>query len=125
MYIPIQTKHDYQALLTVFPYKTLLCIQYSILELTYAQEKVRHTKEWSSEEITHFTSLIKYFNFWFREKKNIGKWKLISYEFFITSGGKYFRTFQECREKWNNHLDPHVKKTKWEYEEDIELLKEA
>ncbi len=37
-------------------------------------------------------------------------------------GGK--RTTKQCRERWSNHLDPSLKKTKWTVEED-EYLVEA
>jgi len=46
-------------------------------------------------------------------------WKLISYNLFLRSERKYFRSFQQCREKWINHINPSVKKGEWEVEEDI------
>ena len=50
-------------------------------------------------------------------------WKLISYHLFLRSERKYFRSFQQCREKWINHINPSVKKGEWEVEEDIELFR--
>jgi hypothetical protein len=50
-------------------------------------------------------------------------WKLISYNLFLKSERKYFRSFQQCREKWINHINPSVKKGEWEVEEDIELFR--
>jgi hypothetical protein len=50
-------------------------------------------------------------------------WKLISYNLFLRSERKYFRSFQQCREKWINHINPSVKKGEWEVEEDIELFR--
>lgn len=32
------------------------------------------------------------------------------------------RIGKQCRERWLNHLDPHVKKSAWEPEEDATLL---
>jgi citrate lyase synthetase len=50
-------------------------------------------------------------------------WKLASYNLFLRSQRKYFRSFQQCREKWINHINPSVKKGEWEVEEDIELFR--
>jgi hypothetical protein len=41
------------------------------------------------------------------------------------SEGLYFRHHQDCREKWNNHLDPQVNRGKWTDQEDLDLLIEA
>lgn len=35
-------------------------------------------------------------------------------------GGR--RTTKQCRERWSNHLDPTLKKTKWTEEEDAQLV---
>jgi hypothetical protein len=35
-------------------------------------------------------------------------------------GGK--RTTKQCRERWSNHLDPTLKKTKWTSDEDMFLI---
>lgn len=48
-----------------------------------------------------------------RSKQNLSEWRQISYQLYCTSKGKYFRPFQQCREKWFNHLDPKVRKGKW------------
>jgi len=29
---------------------------------------------------------------------------------------------KQCRERWNNHLDPSLKKSEWSTEEDVILL---
>ena len=34
------------------------------------------------------------------------------------------RSTKQCRERWNNHLDPKIKRGNWSYEEDDFLLKE-
>ena len=57
-----------------------------------------------------------------RSKETLGEWRQISYQLYSLSQGKFYRPFQQCREKWFNHLDPKVRKGKWTIEEDIALL---
>ena len=33
------------------------------------------------------------------------------------------RTGKQCRERWHNHLDPNICKTKWTLEEDLKIVK--
>lgn len=47
---------------------------------------------------------------------------MISFTLFTESDCKYFRNLNHCREKWNNHLNPHVNKSVWTVEEDILLF---
>lgn len=49
-------------------------------------------------------------------------WRLISYRIFTESGCRFFRGLNHCREKWNNHLNPLVKRSRWSSEEDIHLF---
>jgi len=49
-------------------------------------------------------------------------WRYISFSLFSMSQGKFFRSLQQCREKWANYLNPIVKKGDWELEEDIKLF---
>lgn len=49
-------------------------------------------------------------------------WRWVSFKFFTESKCRYFRNLNHCREKWNNHLNPNVKKSNWTKEEDIRLF---
>jgi hypothetical protein len=57
-----------------------------------------------------------------RNFKRSQEWKAVSFELYKRSAGKYFRSFQDCREMWINHLNPNIKKTDWTPEEDLELF---
>lgn len=46
---------------------------------------------------------------------------MVSFELFKESKGKYTRCQKECREKWKNYLNPHIKKGHWTTEEDEKL----
>lgn len=50
------------------------------------------------------------------------EWRYISFQLFCQSQGKFFRTLQQCREKWINYLNPNVRKTDWTLSEDIQLF---
>jgi hypothetical protein len=45
------------------------------------------------------------------------KWHEVSKLLFQTSEKKYFRSPKQCRERWNNHLDPSKVKGMWKREE--------
>jgi hypothetical protein len=50
------------------------------------------------------------------------EWRYISFQLFSQSQGQFFRTLQQCREKWINYLNPNVRKTDWTLSEDIQLF---
>lgn len=98
---------------TIFPFKSLMFIKYEIMCLAY--EKTKYAAEWIQEEIDQLVSIVK-------SKEVIGEWRQISYQLFCQTKGKFYRPFQQYREKWFNHLDPKVRKGKWTIEEDIALM---
>lgn len=51
-----------------------------------------------------------------------GKWAEIAYSLFSSSGSRFFRTPQQCREKWSNCINPNVLHRKWSRSEDELLL---
>ena len=57
-----------------------------------------------------------------KEIKFKHNWSYIAVELFSRSRLTYFRTRDKCREHWQNHLDPRLKKSNWTIEEDIMLL---
>ena len=38
------------------------------------------------------------------------------------SGGAFFKPAESCRNRWENHSNPSLKKTRWMEEEDVRLL---
>jgi hypothetical protein len=48
----------------------------------------------------------------FRQEGKL-RWSEISFTIFSKSNGEFYRTPQKCREKWINHLDPEVNRSKW------------
>jgi hypothetical protein len=83
-------------------------------------EKISHlprggvkSKPWKHEEDSKLRELI--------EKTGVKKWAKIASElnscFFNDRKGK------NCRDRWNNHLNPEINKGEWTFEEDLNLLK--
>ena len=70
------------------------------------------TKPWKHEEDEKLKELVNEFG--------IKKWahiaNVLNEEFGTSRKGK------NCRERWNNHLDPNINKGEWTYEEDLLLL---
>jgi hypothetical protein len=51
------------------------------------------------------------------------QWKKISEKINSTFKNGTFRHSRQCRERWINYVDPSVKRGKWTFEEDLELMK--
>ncbi|OMJ77478.1 hypothetical protein SteCoe_22914 [Stentor coeruleus] len=72
------------------------------------------TKPWNHEEDVVLKDLI--------AEYGVKKWakiaKVLNEKFNSHRKGK------NCRERWNNHLNPEINKGEWSYEEDLILLKE-
>ncbi|CAK94379.1 unnamed protein product (macronuclear) [Paramecium tetraurelia] len=56
--------------------------------------------------------------------KNL-KWHEIQFQIFTKSNGRYFKKAKQCRERWNNYLDPRINRSYWKPEEDLCLMKLA
>lgn len=69
---------------------------------------------WSAAEDELLTTIIK--------EKGPQHWKEIALELGKRSNYGIFRQGKQCRERWINHLDPHIKKGAWTEEEDVALL---
>lgn len=50
------------------------------------------------------------------------KWNEVAKEIYKKSGGKYYRKGKQFRERWNNYLNPTMKRGSWNDEEDILLV---
>ncbi|CAD8127809.1 unnamed protein product [Paramecium sonneborni] len=59
------------------------------------------------------------------EKSKNLKWHEIQYQIFMRSNGIYFKKAKQCRERWNNYLDPQINRSYWKPEEDLCLMKLA
>ena len=51
------------------------------------------------------------------------QWKKIAEKINSTFKNGAFRHSRQCRERWINYVDPAIKRGKWTYEEDLELMK--
>ena len=54
-------------------------------------------------------------------QKKAAEWKNIAYEMFKQSERKYFRFFEQYREKWINYLNPKLNKGSWTHHESIKM----
>ncbi|CAD8092002.1 unnamed protein product [Paramecium primaurelia] len=70
---------------------------------------------WDSEEDEIIRSLMNE-----SDEKHI--WTHIALELYNQNNGQYIRTPKQVRERWMNYLNPKLKKTNWNQEEDIQLL---
>ncbi len=50
------------------------------------------------------------------------KWNQVSKKLFQLSNKNYLRTPKQCRERWNNHLDPSKVKGNWKLEEYVKMF---
>jgi len=58
-----------------------------------------------------------------KDSKREGKWNDLAKELFHRSDKKFFRSAKQCRERWNNYLDPTKKRESWTAEEDLALVR--
>merc|ERR1719324_893824 len=49
------------------------------------------------------------------------RWSLIATEL-LAADAAFVRVGKQCRERWNNHLCPEVKKSEWSEEEDMAIV---
>lgn len=70
------------------------------------------SKQWRHDEDSKLRELV--------QELGIKKWAKIATE--LNSAFNNGRKGKNCRERWNNHLDPEINKGEWSYEEDLVLL---
>lgn len=69
---------------------------------------------WSVEEDSLLRELI---------QENKTRWSEISYRLNTDMHkGLQVRSGKQCKERWNNHLNPHINRGEWTLEEDVSLL---
>ena len=56
-------------------------------------------------------------------ERGVFKWTEIAIELNKLSVSNVIRAGKQCRERWNNHLDPNLNKGQWRQEEDDQLMK--
>ncbi|KRX04824.1 Homeodomain protein [Pseudocohnilembus persalinus] len=56
-------------------------------------------------------------------EKGKSNWSEVAKQLYLRSDTKIFRQSKKCRERYNNHLDPSIKKGAWNKKEDKLLLK--
>ena len=70
------------------------------------------TKPWQHVEDLQLRDLV--------EELGVKKWAKIANV--LNESFHNRRKGKNCRERWNNHLDPNINKGEWTYEEDLKLL---
>ncbi|CAD8181966.1 unnamed protein product [Paramecium pentaurelia] len=61
----------------------------------------------------------------FQAQNKGNKWSQIATELNKTTGLNVHRNGKQCRERWNNHLNPSINRNPWQQLEDLELMKLA
>jgi len=104
---------DWEHLEQIFPTKQAYQIRKrwnSLLKVELLQSP------WSPEEDELLQKLVSQYG---TERQ----WKKISEKINSTFKSGTFRHSRQCRERWINYVDPQVKRGKWTFEEDLELMK--
>ncbi|CAD8171291.1 unnamed protein product [Paramecium octaurelia] len=61
----------------------------------------------------------------FQAQNKGNKWSQIATELNKTTGLNVHRNGKQCRERWNNHLNPSINRNPWQQLEDLELMRLA
>jgi hypothetical protein len=104
---------------SIFPLKSQTFIRYEIRLLNSC--KKTQLGSWSKEETKVLEEVMESYMRDGRCSDGVN-WRWVSYKIFTQSGSRFFRNLNHCREKWNNHLNPIVKRGHWSPEEDIRLF---
>jgi len=80
--------------------------------LTLSEEKVAK-RNWTPDEDTALVAAV--------NKYGACRWSLIATEL-LNANSAFVRVGKQCRERWNNHLCPEVKKSEWSDEEDMAIV---
>ncbi|KAM3146932.1 hypothetical protein pb186bvf_001086 [Paramecium bursaria] len=61
----------------------------------------------------------------FQSMNRGNKWSMIATQLNKQSDTNVHRNGKQCRERWNNHLNPSINRTPWTSMEDLDLMKQA
>ncbi|KAL4462109.1 hypothetical protein ABPG74_000954 [Tetrahymena malaccensis] len=86
------------------------------LRWLYLKKNSVQCTPWTEEEDQKLKEIIQ------KKGINSNKWNEIAKDLYNSSASKTFRKGKQCRERWNNHLDPDMKRGQWTDEEDLHLL---
>ncbi|EAR91055.3 Myb-like DNA-binding domain protein (macronuclear) [Tetrahymena thermophila SB210] len=86
------------------------------LRWLYLKKNSVQCTPWTEEEDQKLKEIIQ------KKGTNSNKWNEIAKDLYNSSASKTFRKGKQCRERWNNHLDPDMKRGQWTDEEDLHLL---
>ncbi|CAD8182481.1 unnamed protein product [Paramecium octaurelia] len=106
--------NDWEMVETLIKFKNRLNCQYKWLCHVIARED---RLQWTQEEEQMLKEEV--------ENSKILKWHEIQFQIFMKSNGRYFKKAKQCRERWNNYLDPQINRSNWKPEEDLCLMKLA
>ncbi len=110
----IQTPREFQKIIDLFPTKKASFLRYEFV-LTFASD-LNEISQWTEEEVLLLERI--YAN----EREGNNRWKKISYQLFKQSDGAFFKPAESCRNRWENHSNPELKKSPWTPEEDLRML---
>ncbi|CAD8062929.1 unnamed protein product [Paramecium primaurelia] len=106
--------NDWEMIEKLIKFKNGLNCQYKWLCHVIGRED---RLQWSQEEEQMLKEEVE-------NSKNL-KWHEIQFQIFMKSNGRYFKKAKQCRERWNNYLDPQINRNNWKPEEDLCLMKLA
>ncbi|CAK92222.1 unnamed protein product (macronuclear) [Paramecium tetraurelia] len=106
--------NDWEMVEKLIKFKNGLNCQYKWLCHVIARED---RLQWTQEEEQMLKEEV--------ENSKILKWHEIQFQIFMKSNGRYFKKAKQCRERWNNYLDPQINRSNWKPEEDLCLMKLA
>ena len=105
MYMAMQSDEEWLHFARLFQGKTIETCKFQYRTLN--KQKV---EAWTEDEQALLKDLV------LNHHQATYNWNDIAKELFHSSSESFFRTAKQCREHWNNYLDPKVLKTRWNKE---------
>ena len=103
-----------QFLAGAFPQKSSLLVKHTLRSMFKTHRSTKST--WDPEAVDLLAHIV-------RSEEAPISWLSVSIRLFEESEGRFYETATTCREKWVNHLNPHIKRGEWSVEEELELLR--
>lgn len=95
------SEQDWKTISAFIPSKSTSGAQFKWLQM---QKTSVTNQPWTKDEDQILIKLVQQY----------GKsWSNISKQLYNGTGNRFFRTAKQCRERYNNHLDPNIKKGYW------------
>lgn len=102
---------DFQVIAASLPQTPAQC--YAKMKEVYANGTIR-PGVWSAEEDSQLIGIV---------SQGVDKWKFVATRLnYLRYQNRNVRTGKQCKERWNNHLNPALKHGHWTAAEDLQLL---